>query len=195
MAKIRPATKWTLHEYSACLITHEHKDHSHAIREIALSGLPVYCSEGTSRCFDTKAVTKIEARRAFIVGPFTVLPFEAEHDASEPLCFLIKAGDETLLFATDTYFVRYRFQGLTQIAIECNWSEDDVAEDIPPTHYSRLKKSHMSLCRLQKMLYSNDLSQVEAIHLLHISESNGNSRRFTDEIQKATGIPTYCIGE
>jgi len=193
--RIREATDFSLYNYSGCLITHEHKDHSKAAKGVIMAGVPVYTSQGTIVANDERlpGVAVIAPRCVFHVGPFTILPFETEHDAAEPLGFLIHAGEDKLLFATDTYFVRYRFKGITQIAIECNWSEETLADDIDPSHMERLRRSHMSLERLKKMLAANDLGKVREIHLLHISRSNGDKRMFVDEIQKVTGIPTYCL--
>lgn len=55
-----------------------------------------------------------------------MLPVKTEHDAKEPLGFLIysRTTREKLLFATDTYYIRYRFPGLTHIMIECNYAID-----------------------------------------------------------------------
>jgi len=196
--RIRKATNFSLHEYCGCLITHEHKDHCKAVMDIAMAGVQVYTSEGTmvtmnkGKCLP---YVRIEALRAFSIGSFTILPFEIEHDAQEPLGFLIQAGKDKLLFATDTYFVRYRFPGLTQIAIECNWSEESLSGDIDKAHEDRLRRSHLSLERLKKMLSANDLSNVREIHLLHVSRSNGNKDMFIDEIETLTGIPVYCVDE
>jgi len=194
-SKIREAVDFTLHEYCGCLITHEHQDHAFAAWNVARAGVPVFASKGTMDSYvKPTPYTAIKALVGFTLGCFSILPFDVEHDAAEPLGFLIQAGDEKLLFATDTCYLKYKFEGLTQLAIECNWSEKTLSDEMPFPQIERIKRSHMSLERLIKMLKANDLSLVKKIHLLHISSGNGDSGLFVSEVQELTGIPTYCIG-
>jgi len=137
----------------------------------------------------------IEALKQFRVGPWTVLPFDVEHDAEEPLGFLIHGGGEKLLFAADTFYIRHRFAGLNLIALECNYSKQTMAPDIPLAHKLRVMRSHMSLDTVLAFLAANDLSGVRQIHLLHLSSENSDESLFKNRVQAATGIPTYIAPE
>ncbi|EDO0821657.1 MBL fold metallo-hydrolase, partial [Listeria monocytogenes] len=55
----------------------------------------------------------------------------------------------------------------------------------------RVLQSHFSLENVKDFLKANDLSQLREIHLLHISEKNGDKERFKKEIQAMTGVPVY----
>src|SRR5699024_2678510 len=101
-----------------------------------------------------------------------------------------------LLFATDTYYVRYKFQGLTHMMIECNYSMDILEENIASgrVHKAmkrRLLKSHFSLENVKEFLKANDLSKVQEIHLMHLSDSNSDKDRFKREVQELTGKAVY----
>lgn len=139
----------------------------------------------------------IKAKQQFRIGTWTILPFETQHDAQEPLAFLLANQDgDKMLYATDTYFIRYRFAGLTHIAVECNYSMDilrtNVANgSVEPALKNRILKSHFSLENVKKFLLANDLSKVEAIFLLHLSDGNSDAERFKREIQALTGKPVY----
>jgi len=93
---------------------------------------------------------------------------------------------------TDTYYIRYRFRGLTHIAVECNYSLDILkrnvdAGTVPKELKSRILKSHFSLENVKKFLQANDLSRVKEIWLLHLSDGNADAERFHKEIFWLTG--------
>lgn len=184
---------------AGCLVSHEHKDHSKGIKDVLRAGIDVYTSQGTAEAEGIKhhRLKVIEPKKAFSIGTWKVLPFDVEHDVNEPLGFLfMNQQGEKLLFATDTYYVRYRFKGLTHIMVECNYSMDILNENIesgrvPKMIKKRLVKSHFSLENVKEFLKANDLSRVQEIHLMHLSDSNSDEERFKREIQELTGKPVY----
>jgi phosphoribosyl 1,2-cyclic phosphodiesterase len=180
---------------AGCLVTHEHNDHVKAIKDVMKAGIDVYASKGTFESLSisghrTKPVT---VKEQFRIGTWTILPFEVEHDVSEPIGFLLaNQQGEKLLFATDTYFIRYKFKGLTHIMVECNYSlailNQNVAEGfIDKGRKKRLMRSHFSLENVREFLKANDLSKVQEIWLLHLSDTNSDADLFKKEIQKLTG--------
>ncbi|MEN6475932.1 MAG: MBL fold metallo-hydrolase [Syntrophaceae bacterium] len=196
--KIKQALYHQLHTIEACLLTHEHGDHAKAARDIVGVGVDLYCSAGTASALEIDChhrVHIVEPLKAFKIGPWTVIPFDVEHDAEEPLGFLIINGTDRLLFAADTAFIRHRFAGLTMIALECNYSKTTMAEDIPLAHKLRVMRSHMSLDSVLAFLAANDLRAVRQIWALHLSRENSDAQLFKDKIQAATGIPTYIAPE
>lgn len=178
-----------------CLISHEHKDHTKGLKDVLRAGINCYMSQGTSEAEGIKhhRIKTVEARKKFTIGDWKVMPFEVEHDVNEPFGYLImNEQGEKLLFATDTYYVRYRFKGLKYIMIECNYSlailEDNINNGrVHPAMKNRLIKSHFSLENVIEFLKVNDMSKVEEIHLLHLSDTNSNEIEFKNRVQEATG--------
>ena len=166
------------------------------------AGIDCYMSRGTAEALGISGhrLNIIKAKQPFWIGTWAILPFETQHDAAEPLGFLLANQErEKLLYATDTYYIRYRFQGLTHIMIECNYSLDilrtNVANgSVEPVLKNRILKSHFSLENVKKFLQANDLSKVQEIWLLHLSEKNSHEQRFKAEVQAMTGKPTYVVG-
>ena len=191
IAKLKKALNYTLHEVAGCLLTHEHGDHAKAAEDILAAGVDLYCSAGTAAalCLSGHRVHIISALKPFKIGPWAVLPFPVEHDAEEPLGFLIINGADRLLFAADTAFIRHRFAGLSMIALECNYSKATMAPDIPLAHKIRVMRSHMSLDTVLGFLAANDLRGVRQIHLLHLSDGNSDERAFKTAVQAVVGIP------
>jgi phosphoribosyl 1,2-cyclic phosphodiesterase len=198
IVKIKKALNHKLHEVAGCLCTHEHGDHAKAAEDVIAAGVDLYCSAGTAQALGINGHHRVHTVRAleqFRVGPWAVLPFDVAHDAEEPLGFLIQGGGEKLLFAADTFYIRHKFQGLNLIAVECNYSKQTMAPDIPLAHKLRVMRSHMSLDTVLGFLAANDLSGVRQIHLLHLSGDNSAEALFKDRVQAATGIPTYIAPE
>ena len=193
--EIQKALNFRVSEIAGCLVSHEHQDHCKAVKDIMKAGIDCYISAGTAEALGLSGhrLNIIKARQQFRIGTWTILPFETQHDAAEPLGFLLANQDgEKLLYATDTYFIRYRFQGLTHIMIEANYSLDILKRNVeagavPKELKNRLLKSHFSLENVKRFLQANDLSKVEAIFLLHLSDGNSDAERFKREIQELTG--------
>ena len=198
--QIRQGLGFGLTEVAACLVTHEHQDHCKAITDVLRAGVYVYASPGTIGALGLSGhrLRPIKAMETVRIGTWIVKAFETQHDAQEPLGFLLhsRASNERLLYATDTYYIRYKFPGLTHIMVECNYAKDILYRNVengsvPGVLKNRLLTSHFSLENVKKFLQANDLSKVQEIWLLHLSEQNSCEKRFKEEVQKITGKPTY----
>ena len=190
---------FTIKYVVGCLVTHEHGDHAAYANKIANLGVPVYASSGTiSAICKDGSLTQLNPVRAlepFSVGNFTVMPFDAQHDAAEPLGFLIRYNPtcETVLYATDTYYLKHTFPGVHYWIVECNYVESRVDEQADDGELSaalrrRLMKSHMSLRRLIDVFEANDLSKTRSIALVHLSDERSDERLMVKTIKEATGI-------
>jgi len=209
--KIKKGVGFKLADIAGCLVTHEHQDHCKAAADITRAGIDTYMSAGTawalietaskdSAIFAGHRVKIKKALEQFKVGTWTILPFATQHDAKEPLGFLLanQEGDK-LLYATDTYYIQYRFQDLTHIMIECNYAKDILQANVraglvPAVLEKRLLTSHFSLENVKEFLKANDLSRVREIWLLHLSDQNSDAERFKREVQELTGKPVFVAG-
>jgi len=186
-------------ELAGCLVSHEHQDHCKAVKEVMKAGIDCYISQGAAEALGLSGhrLHIIKALQQFQLGGWAVLPFETQHDAAEPLGFLLANQDEDkLLYATDTYYLKYKFQGLRHIMIECNYALDILQKNVaagtvPAAVKYRVLRSHFSLENVKDFLRANDLSKVREIHLLHLSDNNSDAERFKREIQEISGKPVY----
>ena len=175
------------------LITHEHGDHAKAARDMLYFGRDIYASRGT---FDALGLSGYHCKavahgQLFTVGTFSVYPFDVQHDAAEPLGFVItsKKTGERLLFFTDTYYVKYVFKGVDIIMGEVNYSTKTMRDDLPESRKNRIFESHMSLEHFLELLDS--YPQVKKIYLLHLSDDNSDAEMFRREVAKKTGAEVY----
>lgn len=183
-------------DIAACLITHEHMDHCKGIDGVLKSGIRCYMSNGTKTALNRDnhhRIKTVENKKQFTVGTWTILPFDVQHDVAEPFGFLlVNDAGEKLLFATDTFYIKYKFQGLTHLMIECNYCQSvlDVNEQtgrIHPSMRKRVMKSHFSMENVLEFLKANDLSKLQEIWLLHLSDTNSNEGLIRNEVAKVTG--------
>ena len=187
--KLQKLSGFSLSEFQACLVSHEHKDHAKAVTDLISRGMAVYMSPGTAEALETDAVNLIEHMEQFNVGSLDIVPFTTFHDAAEPLGFLIKSrvDGDVLAFATDTVNLRYKFPGLNILAIEANYDKHilERCEKMPEKVRYRITNSHMEIDTLCDYLRSLDLSQCREIHLLHLSDATSHEGHFMNKVARA----------
>ena len=193
---IKKALNFDLSKVVGCIVTHEHFDHSKAIFDITKCGINVHASFGTLKkrfIADLPRAKTIKSKESFTIGNFKIMPFDVKHDAAEPLGFLIEHPDcGKVLFLTDTYYCSYKFPGLNNIIIEANYSKEIIDRKFGPESgreflRNRILQSHFSLAHCKEMLAANDLSKVNNIVLIHLSDSNSDEIQFQKEVAELTG--------
>lgn len=197
--QIQQGINFRTSELAGCLVSHEHQDHCKAVKEVMKAGIDCYISQGAAEALELSGhrLHIVKALQQFQLGGWTVLPFDTQHDSREPLGFLLANQDEDkLLYATDTYYLKYKFRGLTHILVECNYALDILQKNVaagtvPAAVKDRVLRSHFSLENVKDFLRANDLSKVREIHLLHLSDNNSDAERFKREIQEISGKPVY----
>ena len=176
-----------------CLVSHEHKDHSKAIPKLMESACEVYVSPETKdalNLFGHRCHT-FEPLRDFSVGDYEVKSFPLVHDVPN-YGFFIKQNEDRMVYITDTAYCNYTFAGLTLIAIECNYSEETfISNTEAVARQKRVAKTHFGLRNVIKFLSVNDLSNLQGVHLLHLSDANSDEEFIRSEIRKIVGCPVY----
>jgi phosphoribosyl 1,2-cyclic phosphodiesterase len=200
---IEKAFNFDFSNVAGCLISHEHVDHAmHAFEIMLLGCVNCYMSAGTADALGLSGdkLKIVEKLKTYQVGTFTIIPFDIQHDAAEPMGFLIESKDgEKLLFATDTYDLKYHFEGINYYMIECNYYDlflpATTRNDTNSTmKQNRIKNNHFGLERVKKFLRSQDLNPCREIHFIHISKSNIDMRIIKSEIQTITRKPIFFEG-
>ncbi len=197
--EIKKALDFQIKRVVGCLISHQHNDHAKYIKTIVESGINTLAlpEVWTAKDLTGSRAISIELGKGYKFGNFRVVPFSAYHDV--PCCGFIIDHIETgrLMFLTDSCMCEYLIPGLSNILIECNYSDSRLIENINAgrtlsSQRNRLMASHMELNSCKHILKSNDLSKVVNIILIHLSENNGDELLFVSEIQKATGKAVYA---
>lgn len=186
--------EFELEKIVGCLVTHEHKDHSKSIMDFMKNGVDVYATNGTFEELGIEGhrAKVVKSKEVYRVGGFTVMPFDVEHDASEPVGFLVShkyMGN--LLYITDTYFVKYKFKGINHMLIECNYSKEIIDERLKdmPFLRNRIVQSHFELENVKEFVKSTNLYDLQNLVLIHLSGMNSDEIVFKEEIEKEAGFP------
>lgn len=191
-------------DLDACLISHSHSDHSKAVKDILKAGIDVWTSIETAEALGIAGHHRhVPINSEHVYGVSTgwrVIPFDLHHDVP---ChgFMISSPDgERLVFVPDTSYIRNRFAGMNILAIECNYISGILNANIedgavPEKLGRRVRRNHMSLESVIRMIKANDLSACRQIWLLHLSDSNSDEGRMVRAVQEATGIPCRACQE
>ena len=179
-----------------CLITHEHGDHCKYAKEVVNAGIEVYTQKETAEAFNFRShrVNAIAPGQTFRTGNFTIMAFSVKHDVP-CLGFLIHHKECGMtLFLTDTYYSEFTFKGLNNIIVEANYCENIIREKLSSAAFlkDRIYLSHLSIKNCCELLAANDISQVNNIVLIHLSDGNSNEKEFVDRVEKQTGKTVYA---
>lgn len=189
-------------EIDACLVTHEHMDHAKAVKDLMKAGVDCYMTKGTAealevnghrlKAFDTWGECKYKTT---YVKDLFIQPFEAVHDVAEPVSFHIGTKDEkeSLVFVTDSAYLKYKIPDCDCLMIECNYVKsvlDKQVEDgkLNTNLRNRIVKNHLSLETLVEALKVANLSRCKQIYLMHLSDGNSDEELIKRTIQETTGL-------
>lgn len=161
----------------AIFVTHEHKDHTGAIKVFASKrGLPVYATGGTlSGMLQDYILSEKYPHEKIIpagvtVGDIHVTYFRTSHDARESCGYRIELPDRTIGVATDTGImtddIRRGLIGCDAVLIESNYDEDLLDRGPYPAPLKRRIRSDIGHL-------SNDACAAAVCDLLDL-----NVRRF-----------------
>lgn len=198
---IQKGLRFNLTKVSGCLISHEHLDHCKGVKSVVSKGINIYATPGTHKGINAALKFAKHHRQIDIhpqapstrIGRFSVIAFDVKHDALQPCGFLINHEETgTVLFLTDTYYSGYTFRNVNNMIVEANYCHkilDERMANGESTDFlrNRIFQSHMSLATCKELLQANDLSKVNNIVLIHLSDSNSDAARFKKEVTELTG--------
>lgn len=200
-AELQRALDYDYSGVHGCLLTHEHGDHSRCFGNIGEAGIELYASIGTINTLGNVLYNlwDIRANSHIPNGPYSIYPFDTQHDAAEPLGYAIvyRPTDEALIYATDTYYLRHTFPGSDYFLVECNYvthrlMEQYANDEIPAALYKRLLTSHMSLENLKKYFAKAPPTGARKIVLCHLSDARSDEAQMVREVGELTGVDTVA---
>lgn len=190
------ALNYNLSTVVGVIVSHQHKDHCGYLSEYVRHGIDAYLSyeaaEACSVLTFTSQLHFLTPRQEYKVGEFRIMPFELRHDVTNYGYLIEHPECGKICFITDTHYCPYKFEGLNQIIVECNYSEDKLQYNqlnglLHPSLAKRIQRSHMGLRTTLGFLKANDLSKVNNIVLIHLSEGNADEQQIRQKVEQLAG--------
>jgi len=200
--KIKEALDFKLPEF--CIISHSHGDHAKAVPQLIKLGVLCCMSKETANAIGVKGhkVMIVEDGDTIEINEtgisqHTVVFFDTQHDCTGSLGWVIldtRTGEQ-LLFATDTYFIKYKFPALNYIMVECNYCKDIIDKNVELGLMNkglrdRIVSSHFELENVKEFLKANNNKDLKEVYLMHLSDLNSDENRMKSEVEK---IVPGCI--
>lgn len=206
IAKIKKALNYDMSRVAGCLISHEHKDHSLSVKDLINLNINCYMSPGTKKALQLdskKAIGLMVKKNFYINAEWSVTSFKLEHDAIEPVAFLItNIGGASVLFITDTCYFRYRLinNSLDYIIIEANYASNILNKNInngiiTNSIKKRIMSTHFEIDRVKDFFISNKFPYLKSVVLAHLSEKNSDESEFKQTIEKVIDCKVYVANK
>ena len=165
------------------LLTHEHGDHIRGLKVfLKQHPAPVFTTQGTARIVREAGVEGgtwkfFEAGQVFGIGGITVETFAIQHDAVDPVGFVLAHGTRRLGLLSDAGFVTRsmteRLRGLHGIFVEANYDEELLEADTkrPWSIKQRISSRHGHLSNHQVTELIREIAHPEMIRVVlgHLS--------------------------
>lgn len=186
--RITQALKYKTDIIKGILLSHEHSDHAQFAHLLSNNYFnTIYMSAGTKKMINTKHEVNnykiVKSGEKTEIDSFKVIPFDVEHNAKEPLGFIINHKESgNILFMTDTSEINYNFKNINNVMIECNWSKETLIDR------DHNYKYHLSLDKCISILKKIDMKNVNNIVLIHLSNINSNKNMFVQRVKEETHI-------
>jgi phosphoribosyl 1,2-cyclic phosphodiesterase len=165
------------------LLTHEHGDHVRGLKVfLKQNAVPVFTTPATARVVREAGIEggtwkSFEAGQVFAIGDLAVETFAIQHDAVDPVGFVVGNGTQRLGFLSDAGFVTRsmteRLRRLDGLFVEANYDEGLLEADTkrPWSIKQRISSRHGHLSNSQVTELIREISHpaLDRVVLGHLS--------------------------
>jgi hypothetical protein len=182
--KVKKALNFNVMKIKAVLITHIHSDHHFYWFQYARAGIPVFEPfrlDGSNLEFDNSQFRVMAFDNRDKSGRW----LHNNSDGSECPCYgfhITHPEIGSLVYATDTEYVRWRFKAVNHILCEANYDMQFVDRDEP--NYEHRLRGHMSLDTALEFISTNDNPALRNVVLIHLSDKSGDPALFKQKTEE-----------
>ena len=182
--EVKKVLDFNVMKIKAVLITHLHSDHHFYWFQYARAGIPVFEPfrlDGNNLEFDNSQFRVMTFKNRDKSGRW----LHNNGDGSECPCYgfyITHPEMGSLVYATDTEYVRWRFKGANHILCEANYDMQFVDRDEP--NYEHRLRGHMSLTTALDFISTNDNPALRNVVLIHLSDKSGNPALFKQKTEE-----------
>lgn len=197
--ELQEKSGFKVNEAAACLISHEHSDHSKAAKDLLNAAMDIYAPAQTLTALGIAGHHRAHAaepEKVIAVKTFKIMPISLFHDCA---CYgymvYSEKTRERLFFATDTYKIVVNPSKVDYLIVEINYQKEVVNSlvnegIIEQGIRARLLYSHFEYSNAVAWLRRIDKSRLKRIYVAHLSNQNCNADEVKRGVIAATGIPT-----
>ena len=197
--ELQVKSDFQVNEVAACLISHEHGDHSRAVKDLLKGAIDVYALPETLSVLGVSGHHRtycVEPLKTYTVYTFEIMPITMHHDCP-CVGYMVYSTvtKERLFFATDTYKITVNPQGVDYLILEINYQKEIVNNlvnegKMEASVRARLLFSHFELSKAIKWLNRIDKSRLKRIYVAHLSNGHSNAEEIKQAVIAETGVPT-----
>lgn len=193
--EVKVALGFNVRKIVGVICTHRHNDHIKYLKDFVTSGIRSiapndYWMEHITEWWFQYGERYDETRKCIDIGNFKVMPFLVVHDVP---CygFYIKHPDiGSLIYASDTEYIKYRFKNINHILVEANYSDNLI--DNEAVNREHVLRGHMSLQTALDFILTNDNPALRNVVLLHLSDNNADSAQFLQKTKETVKYGADC---
>ncbi len=174
--EVKKALGFNIRKIKGVVVSHIHSDHSKYAAEYEKSCIPVYKPY--------EAGERVQHFDKFIIKPFAL-----EHDVPCFGFYIRHPEMGSLVYATDTEFVKYKFTNINHILVEANYCADDLSLDAENKEH--VITGHMEISTALDFVKKNDNDDLREVVLMHLSQENADGEKFLRMAKSATNKPVY----
>ena len=189
-----------LEEIQAILITHEHTDHIRGLKMLALKrGIPVLTNSETAKAIlstlpDCPKFKLFTTGSTFTFGDIEIHPFSIQHDAVDPVGFILRVDGIKIGFCTDlgfaTTLVKSHLRECDFLYLESNHQPSMVHASPRPMIYKQRvlgRSGHLSNEACAELLAEVFHPKLRHIHLAHLSGECNSPQTALDTVRDKIG--------
>lgn len=176
--EVKKTLDFNVRKIVGVICSHGHKDHSGYVSEYEKAGIPVF-----------KPYESEMKRQARTYGGFVIKSFPLVHDVPCFGIYLFHEDIGTLIYASDTEYVKYRFKGLNHVLVEANHSKELIERD--SAKYTHQITGHMEIKTTCEFLKANNNPGLRNVVLLHLSSDSSNAEDFKAKAEKVVDCSVF----
>ena len=184
---------------AACFISHEHGDHSKAVKDLLSAAIDVYALSDTLSALNIAEhhrVHNVLPLVPIVINTFEIMAVDMHHDCPCVGYMVYSTSTkERMFFATDTYKITVNPQEIDYLILEINYQKEIVNKLVNEGKMesgirARLLFSHYELSKALNWLSKIDKSRLKRIYIAHLSNRHSNAEEIKAAVIAETGIPT-----
>lgn len=196
--ELQKKSNFKINEVTACFISHEHGDHSKAVKDLLDAAVDVYALPDTLSALKVSNHhrAKVVEIGGMHINTMIVLPILMHHDCPCVGYMVYSTNtNERLFFVTDTYKITVNPQSVDYLILEINYQKEIVNRLVndgvmEASIRARLLFSHYELSKALKWLKRIDKSRLKRIYVAHLSNGHSNAEYIKQAVIAETGVPT-----